>query len=356
MNKQEHTIEAIKRNFTDIEQKLADPAVSADSDLLQSLSRERAKLAPVVELIEREAETKRQIEELATQLKIEKDTEILDILREEKEELDTVYIDVTQKLEYELLPKDPDSGKNVFVEIRAGTGGDEACLFVRDLYRMYTKFLERNSIPVDLISMTDTGLNGLKEVIFLVKGDKAYDYFHLEAGTHRVQRIPETESGGRIHTSAVTVAVIPEVEEAEFNINPSELRIDTFRSSGPGGQSVNTTDSAIRITHLPTGLIVSCQDEKSQHKNKAKALKVLSARLIQKQKEETDEKNAIEKRAQIGSGDRSEKIRTYNYPQSRVTDHRINYTSHNLDRIMEGELEDIFRAVLSAEREKQLSA
>ena len=355
MKNREKAIEAAKYNFKDVEKKLSDPAVMSDPGQLQKLSRERAKLVPLIDLIEEQESLSSQLDDINKQLDIEKDAELKGILTEERGVLENNLSKVEGDLELELLPKDPDSGKNMFVELRAGTGGDEAALFVRDLFRMYTRFLEKNSISFETITLTDTGLNGLKEAIFLVKGDKAYDYFHLEAGTHRVQRIPETESSGRIHTSAVTVAVIPEVEEDEVSINQNDLRIDVFRSSGPGGQSVNTTDSAIRITHIPSGLVVSCQDEKSQHKNKAKALKVLQARLIQKEKDEKHEKSAEEKRAQIGSGDRSEKIRTYNFPQSRVTDHRINYTSHNLDKIMDGDLEELFRTLLHHERERQLA-
>ncbi len=347
-------INSVLDKFEVLNNQLADPEIANNMDKLKELSQERSRMAPLIELIQREKELREQLAEVNEQLKTEKDDEFLEVLQDEAQTLEEEHQKVSADLEYELLPKSPDAGKNLFLEIRAGTGGDEAALFVRDLFRMYTKFIEQTDLKFEVVTMSETGLHGLKEVIFLVKGDKAYDYFHLEAGTHRVQRIPETESGGRIHTSAVTVAVIPEVEESEIDIDPNDLRIDVFRSSGPGGQSVNTTDSAIRITHIPTGLVVSCQDEKSQHKNKAKALKVLLARLQQKEREEKHEKSMEEKRAQIGSGDRSEKIRTYNYPQNRLTDHRIHYTSHNLDRAMEGELAELVEAMQRAEREKML--
>lgn len=353
-NKEKLT-ESILRKFEDIERQLGDPAVMENASRLRELSRERAKLSSAVELIREVDALGKQLNDVTGQLEAEKDPEFIEVLKEEKENLAQKFEELSAKLEVELLPKHPDKGKNMYVEVRAGTGGDEAALFARDLYRMYTRFCEKRGLRFEQVSVTETGLNGLKEVIFLVSGDEAFDLFHLEAGTHRVQRIPETESGGRIHTSACTVSVLAEVEENEIDINPNDLRIDVYRSSGPGGQSVNTTDSAVRITHIPTGVVVTCQDEKSQHKNKAKALSVLQARLVQKEQEESREKSAQQKRAQIGSGDRSEKIRTYNYPQSRVTDHRINYTSHNLDKMMDGELYDLVETLLRAEQEKQLA-
>lgn len=352
----ESTLEKYRENFAVIERQLADPEITVDTEKMMKISRERARLLPKVELIEKRARLLKQLTEVKEQLTRETDPEFKEVLDDELKTLKEDFETTEDKLQIEMLPEDPDAGKNIFVEIRAGTGGDEAGLFARDLYRMYLRYLEKQeNISVESVTTTETGIQGLKEAVFLVKGPTAYDLLHFEAGTHRVQRIPETESGGRIHTSACTVAVIPEAEEHELQINQNELRIDVYRSSGPGGQSVNTTDSAVRITHLPTGLVVSCQDEKSQIKNKAKAMSILRARLAEKQKEEQHEKMAAEKKAQIGSGDRSEKIRTYNFPQSRVTDHRINYTAHNLDQVMQGELTELIEALQNVEREKKLA-
>lgn len=353
-DKREKMLESVLKTFQDIEDKLADPAVSANPEKLKTLSRERSKVLPLIELINREKKLKNELEEVNKQIQVEKDRELKNILLEEQEVLEKQMEEISPLIEFELLPKDPNSGKNMYLEIRAGTGGQEAALFARDLFRMYTRYFESVSMPYEVVSLTESDLHGFKEVIVLVKGEKAYDAIHNEAGTHRVQRIPETEAGGRIHTSACTVAVIPEVEENDLDIDANELRIDVYRSSGAGGQHVNTTDSAVRITHIPTGLVVTCQDEKSQHKNKAKAMKILRARLIQKKEEEEHKKNAEEKKAQVGSGDRSEKIRTYNFPQNRMTDHRIQYTSHNLDRIMEGELGDVLEALRQEEKKQQM--
>jgi peptide chain release factor 1 len=326
----------------------------ANSSKLAELSRERSKILPLVELIESEKNATREFSEISEQVKTEKDPELKKVLLEEKIFLENKLNDLFSKIEYELLPKDPNAGKNMFLEIRAGTGGQEAALFVRDLFRMYTRYFDSSSIPYEVVSLTESDLHGYKEAIVLVKGIRAFDIIHLEAGTHRVQRIPETEAGGRIHTSACTVAVIPEAEESDVTIDQNDLRIDVYRSSGAGGQHVNTTDSAVRITHIPTGLVVTCQDEKSQHKNKAKALKILQSRLAQKIEDEEHKKSAEEKKAQIGSGDRSEKIRTYNFPQNRLTDHRIHYTSHSLEKVMEGELGELVSALLQEEKKRQL--
>jgi len=340
--------------FDDIEAKLSDPSIISDTKKLTKLSQKRVQLQNKVNLIKEHQSLKSQLSDIQEQLKSEKDKEFIDVLNEEKSDLQK-YLEKNEKaLLIELLPKDPDDGKNVFLEIRAGTGGEEAALFARALFRMYARYFDKNKIKYDVISLTETGLDGLKEAIFLAKGKFAFQKLHLEAGGHRVQRIPETESQGRIHTSACTVAVIPEIEESEFEIVNSEIRVDYYRSSGPGGQSVNTTDSAVRLTHVPTGVIVTCQDEKSQIKNKAKAMTVLRARLNEIEKEKNHAQMAEEKKAQIGSGDRSQRIRTYNFPQNRVTDHRINYTSHNLDKIMEGELDEIIEALLVFEQNEKL--
>jgi peptide chain release factor 1 len=265
--------------------------------------------------------------------------------REEIEFLKEQLAQVEEELRLLLLPKDPHDDKNVLLEVRAGTGGEEAALFAADLYRMYSRLAERRGWKLELMSHSATGLGGLKEIIALVSGNRVYSQLKYESGTHRVQRVPETESQGRIHTSAVTVAVLPEAEDVDVQISPEELRVDVYRSSGPGGQSVNTTDSAVRITHVPTGLVVTCQDEKSQHKNKAKALKVLTARLFDLKQQEQHRQLAQERKSQVGSGDRSERIRTYNFPQSRITDHRIGLTLHRLESILDGDLDELLSSL-----------
>jgi len=267
----------------------------------------------------------------------------------EVEELEPKCEELEQQLKLLMAPKDPSDERNTIIEIRAGTGGEEANLFAADLMRMYSRFAEARGWKIDVLSSNPTGIGGYKEIIFLVEGRDAFGTLKFEKGVHRVQRVPVTESSGRIHTSAVSVAVLPEAEEVDIEINPSDLRVDVFRSSGPGGQSVNTTDSAVRITHEPTGLVVTCQDEKSQHKNKAKALKVLRARLLERAQKEQDEKLSKERKTQIGSGDRSAKIRTYNFPQQRVTDHRIGLTLHRLGEILDGELDELIAALAQAD-------
>jgi peptide chain release factor 1 len=274
-------------------------------------------------------------------LKREEDEEMQELIRAEIEQLIERQTGLEQEMRLALLPKDPNDDKNILLEIRAGTGGDEAALFVGDLYKMYCRYAETRGWRVEVMSSSPIGIGGFKEIIALISGDKVYSRLKYESGVHRVQRVPETETQGRIHTSAVTVAVIPEAEEVEVNIAPHELRFDVFRSSGPGGQSVNTTDSAVRATHLPTGLVATCQDEKSQHKNKAKALKVLCARLLDLKQQEQHDKISADRKSQVGSGDRSERIRTYNFPQGRVTDHRINLTLYRLDSVMLGKLDDL---------------
>jgi peptide chain release factor 1 len=268
-------------------------------------------------------------------------------LREEKEVLE-------DRIRLMLIPKDPLDEKNVFLEIRAGTGGEEAALFAARLYRMYKRYADKVGWKVEIVSTNETDMGGFRELVALIEGDEVYSQLKYEAGTHRVQRVPETETQGRIHTSAATVAVLPEAEDVEVNIQDQDLRIDTYRASGAGGQHVNRTDSAIRITHLPTGLVVTCQDEKSQHKNKAKALKVLQSKLFEMQREEQHAAEASERRSQVGSGDRSERIRTYNFPQSRITDHRINFTTHRLDQVMEGQLEELIQPLQTHEQTEKL--
>lgn len=321
--------------------KLADPEIIGKRDAYLSLSKEFAEVSEFVDLYNK---LKRVIDDLtgAEQIRdTETDPELKEMAEEEIDEL----IDKKQTLEKEaeqlLNPPDPFDGKNVILEIRAGTGGDEAGLFAADLFRMYSRFAEKNSWKIEIMSQSASTLDGFKEVIAMVTGKRVYGMLKYESGVHRVQRVPQTETSGRIHTSAVTVAVLPEADAVEVDLDQNELKIDVYRSSGPGGQSVNTTDSAVRITHVPTGLIVTCQDEKSQHKNKAKALKILQSRLLDKKRQEQEEKIASERRQMVSTGDRSAKIRTYNFPQSRISDHRINLTIHKLSQVLEGDLDEL---------------
>ena len=279
-----------------------------------------------------------------------------ELARGELPELEAELAALDERLKALLLPRDPNDERNTVLEIRAGTGGDEAGLFAAELFRMYTRYAERHGWRVEVLSSSPTGIGGLKEVIALVQGEGAYSRLKFEGGVHRVQRVPVTETQGRIHTSAVTVAVLPEAEDVEIDLPEKDLRIDVFRSSGPGGQSVNTTDSAVRVTHLPTGLVVTCQDEKSQHKNKAKALKILRARLLDRARQDQQATIAANRRAMVGSGDRSEKIRTYNFPQSRITDHRVNLTLHQLDRVLDGDLDPVVDALATKARSDALEA
>jgi peptide chain release factor 1 len=299
------------------------------------------------ELYEEYKRVKKELADNRQLLKTDVDEEFRELVRAEIEELTQQVEELETKLRLLLLPKDPNDEKNIFLEIRAGTGGDEAALFVGDLFRMYSRFAELQGWKVEVMSSSHLGVGGFKEIIALVSGKKVYSKLKYESGVHRVQRVPETETQGRIHTSAVTVAVIPEVEEVELDILPSDIRVDVFRSSGPGGQSVNTTDSAIRVTHLQTGLVVTCQDEKSQHKNKEKALKVLRARLLDQMEQERHDKISADRKSQVGSGDRSERIRTYNYPQGRITDHRINLTIYRLEGVLAGKLDEVILPLIT---------
>ena len=282
------------------------------------------------------------------------DHDMKELVQEELKSLEKRRDESVQRLKFLMIPKDPLDLKNIIMEIRAGTGGEEAALFVADLFRMYSHYAESKKWKIEIMSSNDTGIGGFKEIIFSVTGKSVYENLRYESGTHRVQRVPVTESGGRIHTSAVTVAVLPEAEETEIDISPEDLRVDVYRSSGPGGQSVNTTDSAVRITHIPTGMVVTCQDEKSQHKNKAKALRVLRARLYEMEEKKKQQERSQARRNQIGSGDRSERIRTYNFPQNRVTDHRINLTLYRLEEILQGDLDEIVEALKINAREEYL--
>jgi peptide chain release factor 1 len=331
---------------------LADPLVARDPSKLKALGREHTRLAPVVRLADRLARLERELTQ-AGELADESDPELAALANADLVRLPPEIEAVSQELHELLLPQDPHDARDAIVEIRAGTGGDEAALFAADLYRMYQRFSERNGLSWEPLSLSEGTLGGLKEAIVAVRGEGAYGLLRRESGVHRVQRVPATETQGRIHTSAATVAVLPEAEEVDVKIEDKDIRVDVFRSSGPGGQSVNTTDSAVRITHLPTGLVVSQQDQKSQQQNKLKAMEVLRARLLDRMIAEQESARARERRAMVGTGDRSAKIRTYNFPQSRVTDHRINLSVHNLGDVIDGHLDDLVDALRMASRQEQ---
>jgi len=333
-------LEEFERRFAELDRMLGDPEIIKDQKRLHKIAKEHADLGKTVDLYRRAKRLEAEIEENSNLLS-EKDEEIRTLAKEEINYLLREKERVENELKSSLLPRDPSDEKNILLEIRAGTGGDEAGLFAFDMFRMYTKFAEMNGWRVDILSRNFTGVGGFKEIIASIEGDKVYGKLKFESGVHRVQRVPETESQGRIHTSAVTVAVLPEADEIEVQIDPDDLRIDVFRSSGPGGQSVNTTDSAVRIMHIPTGVVATCQDEKSQHKNKAKAMKVLRAKLLDKVEREQHKERSEKRRSLVGSGDRSERIRTYNFPQGRVTDHRVGLTLYKLDEILEGHLQGL---------------
>jgi len=348
-------LEAYRIRFEQLEAQLADPEVIQNQELYTRLTKEHASLAEVVEKYAQYRDNHAQIEDL-TQMVEDDDPDIAAMAREELAARQQEEKKLIEELKFLLLPKDPNDDKNVVLEIRAGTGGDEAALFGADLWRMYTRYAERHGFTVEQLSANITELGGVKELTLLISGKGAYSRLKYESGVHRVQRVPETETSGRIHTSAATVAVLPEVEDVEVEINPNDLRIDVFRSSGHGGQSVNTTDSAVRITHIPTGLVVTCQDEKSQLKNKEKAMKVLKARLYDMAKQAQEQELSQNRKNQIGSGDRSERIRTYNFPQGRVTDHRISLTLYKLEQFLDGDLDEMIDALTLAEKTQALAA
>jgi len=350
----------IEKKYEELTAQLGEPGVLADPALYQRTAKARSELTEVVEKYREWKSIQKSLQDTKALLaEASNDAEMKALAHEELTDLEKRQAKVEEELRVLLLPKDPNDEKNVVLEIRAGTGGDEATLFAQEVFRMYNRYSESQGWRVEVLSTSLSGIGGVKEVIALVEGQKVYSKLKYESGVHRVQRVPATEQQGRIHTSAVTVAVLPEADEVEIEIDPKDIRIDTFCSSGPGGQSVNTTYSAVRITHLPTGMMVSCQDEKSQIKNRAKALRVLRSRLYEMKLQEQQKQITEERRSMVGSGDRSEKIRTYNFPQNRLTDHRIGLTIHQLDRVMEGKIEDIIEALnayYQAEKLKQVTA
>lgn len=347
-------LQAVEDKYLELESLIADPATIADIDRWQQFNKEHAMLTPVVEKFREYKDIVKNIAEDKAMFAEAIDDEMRHLIEAELAELLPRKEALDQELPILLLPKDPNDDKNVIVEIRGGVGGEEAALFAGDLFRMYAKFAEKQGWRTEIIDANATEIGGFKEVSFMVTGFGAYSKLKYESGTHRVQRVPVTESGGRIHTSAVTVAVLPEAEEVEVDINPDDLRIDLYCASGAGGQHVNRTESAIRITHLPTGIVVQCQDERSQLKNKAKAMAVLRARLLDKAQQEQTDAVAEDRKNQVGSGDRSERIRTYNFPQGRVTDHRIGLTLHRIDAIMNGDLDELLNALITADQTERL--
>ena len=348
-------LETILIRFEEILRELSSGTAASNPSRLQQLMKEQSELMPVAEAYKAYKACVSSIEDCQSLLEEESDAEMRALYKEEIQQQKENEKDLLQKLRLLLLPKDPNDSKNVIVEIRAGAGGDEAALFAADIYRMYVRYADAHRFRCETVSVSESGLGGFKEIIFMISGSGAYSRLKYESGVHRVQRIPETESGGRIHTSTCTVAIMPEAEEIDFHLDMNDCRFDVFRASGNGGQCVNTTDSAVRLTHIPTGIVVSCQDEKSQLKNKDKALKVLRAKLYELERLKRHEEEAEARRSQVGTGDRSEKIRTYNFPQGRVTDHRIHLTLHRLDSVLNGDLDEIIDTLISADQAAKLN-
>ncbi len=349
-----NNLEDVVDRFREVEGLLSDPAIISDQKRYRDLAKEHADLSEVVAVYRKYKQVCGDIEGNRELLQ-DSDPEMKELAKAELPELEEEQKELEEQLRLLLLPKDPNDDKNIILEIRAGTGGDEAALFAADLFRMYNRYADRNGWKVEMMSSSETDGGGFKEVIALISGERVYSRLKFESGTHRVQRVPDTETQGRIHTSACTVAVLPEVEDVDIEINPADLRIDLFRASGAGGQHVNKTESAVRLTHIPTGVVVSCQDGKSQHKNKAQALKVLKSRIYDQMLAEQHAEMAADRKNQVGSGDRSERIRTYNYPQGRCTDHRIGLTLYKLDAIMQGDVDEIIDALITDQQASQMS-
>lgn len=344
-------LDLLEQRYRELGITISDPNVIARQDEWQKLMKEHANIQPIVEKYREYKSIKKELDDVEELLADDSlDAELQALAQEELKELEPRAEKVRSELQVLLIPKDPNDKKNVVVEIRAGAGGEEAALFAADLLRMYTRYAERNGWKFEVMNANYTDMGGVKEIIFVIEGEGAYSRLKYESGVHRVQRIPTTESGGRIHTSTVTVAVLPEAEDVEIDINPNDIQIDVYRSSGHGGQSVNTTDSAVRLTHIPTGIVVTCQDERSQHKNREKAMRVLKARLFDMLQSEQQSEYAEERRSQIGTGDRSERIRTYNFPQGRVTDHRIGYTIYQLEMFLDGDIDEMLNALIQADQ------
>ena len=348
-------LESIVKRYEEVLEELNSPSVASDQNNFRKLMKEQSDLTPIVEAYKLYKNAKQTIEDSLEMLE-ENDEEIREMAKEELATAKKDLEEIEERIKILLLPKDENDDKNVVMEIRAGAGGDEAALFAAELYRMYCRFAERNGWKTELVSLNEMGLGGMKEVVFMVNGQGAYSKLKYESGVHRVQRVPVTESGGRIHTSTATVAVMPEAEDVDIEIDMNDCKFDVFRASGNGGQCVNTTDSAVRLTHIPTGIVISCQDEKSQLKNKDKALKVLKARLYDLELQKKQAAEAAERRSQVGTGDRSEKIKTYNFPQGRVTDHRIGFTSYRLDSILDGDIFELIDNCIAADQAAKLSS
>ena len=348
-------LEDLVIRYEEVMGELQEPDVANDATRFRNLMKEQSDLAPIVEAFKEYKQCKQNVEDSLMMLEEESDEEMRELAKEELNESKNRIEELEKELKILLLPKDPNDEKNVIVEIRAGAGGDEAALFAAEVYRMYVHYAEGRRWKVEMISLNENGIGGFKECVFMISGQGAYSRLKYESGVHRVQRVPETESGGRIHTSTITVAIMPEAEEVDVELDMNDCKFDVFRASGNGGQCVNTTDSAVRLTHIPTGIVISCQDEKSQLKNKDKALKVLRARLYELELAKQHDAEAEARKSQVGTGDRSEKIRTYNFPQGRVTDHRIKLTLHKLDSILNGDLDEIIDSLIAAEQTAKLA-
>ncbi len=347
----------IEKQFDELAEKISDPAVIADQETWRKLCKEHSDLTPIVEKYREYKMNKDTIEDAKLMMDDpDSDKEFKEMLAEESKQAKENIVRIEEELKILLLPKDPNDEKNVMVEIRGGAGGDEAALFAGDLFRMYSMYADTKRWKTEVLNISEIGIGGIKEVTFMIEGEGAYSRLKFESGVHRVQRVPETESSGRIHTSTVTVAVLPEVDDVEVEINPEDLQIDTYRSSGAGGQHVNKTESAIRITHVPTGIVVACQDERSQHKNREAAMKMLRTRLYDMMEQERNASIAADRKSQVGTGDRSERIRTYNFPQGRMTDHRIGLTLYKLENIMNGDLDEIIDALITTDQSEKLKA